>query len=96
MRTAAKVDDNQGKIVEYLEAWGCTVFKMQAMGHGFPDLLVWRNGTFTLLEVKDGSKPPSARKLTDDQEKWHAKYGLLAHIVCSEEQAWEAVKRSAR
>jgi hypothetical protein len=46
-----------------------------------------------LLEVKDGSKPPSARYLTDDQRIWHMQWlGPPIRIVETVEQALEAVK----
>lgn len=32
-----------------------------------------------LVEVKDGSKRPSARKLTPDQEEWHKRFPV--HVV---------------
>ncbi len=43
------------------------------MGKGFPDLLVWSRVTrrYYLMEVKDGSKSESRRKLTPAQIKFH-------------------------
>ena len=53
------------------------------MGDGFPDLVVARNGINVLVEVKDGSKPPSKQKLTKDQEEFHASWkGWIAVVTC--------------
>lgn len=72
MRRAAKVDANQPEIVAALRRVGADVFSLAAVGDGIPDLLVGFRGQTFLLEVKDGSKPPSARQLTPDQIHWHA------------------------
>lgn len=70
MRCIAKIDANQREIVDALRAVGCSVQLLAQVGNGCPDLLVgWRNRNF-LLEVKDGAKKPSARKLTPDQVAW--------------------------
>ena len=71
MRRAAKVDDNQAEIVAGLRRVGATVQPLHAVGFGCPDILVGFRGTNKLMEIKDGSKPPSKRKLTPDQVKWH-------------------------
>jgi len=88
LRRAAKVDDNQAAIVAALRAIGCTVQSLAAIGKGCPDLLVGCNGKTALIEVKDGSKSPSERRLTPEQLKWHAKWngGTLA-VVCDVESA---------
>ncbi len=70
-RFARRVDDNHAAIVSALRAVGCAVQSLAAVGKGCPDLVVGRRGQTFLLEVKDGSKPPSARKLTPDEEEWH-------------------------
>ena len=69
MRKRGKVDANQDEIVQALRQVGCSVLSLAALGTGVPDLLVRRGGTLHLhlLEIKNGSKPPSKRKLTDDQ-----------------------------
>lgn len=72
MRRAAKVDRNQPEIVAALRQAGAQVFSLAAVGQGIPDLLVGFREQTVLIEVKDGSKPPSARQLTDDQIEWHA------------------------
>lgn len=92
-RRAARIDANQPAIIEALEAHRCSVKSLAAVGDGCPDLLVWSPWTRSheLLEVKDGAKPPSARKLTDDQVKFHAKWGGPIHVVTSVDEALRAV-----
>lgn len=68
VRRAAKVDANQGEVVEALRAIGVHVHVTSDMGHGFPDLVTYKPGHgVRLVEVKDGAKVPSKRKLTKDQ-----------------------------
>ena len=82
MRVAAKIDANQEQVVLALRAVGASVQTLAAVGKGVPDLLVGYQGKTILLEVKDGRKPPSARKLTEDQLKWHGAWrgGPLAVV----------------
>ena len=91
MRRAAKTDANQGEIVQALRDVGCTVQSLAPVGDGVPDLLVGYRGVNLLLEVKDGNKPPSARKLTPDQEKFHATWRGQKAVVTSREEALRAV-----
>lgn len=91
MRRAARVDDNQADIVAALRKIGASVQPLHAVGSGCPDLLVGWRGMTSLLEVKDGSKPPSARKLTPDQVKWHANWRGQVAVVETIEQAIEAI-----
>jgi len=44
-----------------------------------------------LLEVKDGSKPPSAQKLTQQQEEWHRDWRGHRVVVNSPEAALTAI-----
>ena len=68
MRRAARVDSNQQAIVRLLRQLGCHVWITSEMGHGAPDLVVSHGGGHTaLVELKDGSLPPSARRLTGDE-----------------------------
>jgi hypothetical protein len=92
MRRAAKVDDNQEEIVKALRAVGATVQTLAAIGKGVPDLLVGYQGQTILVEIKDGKKSPSERRLTEDQLKWHGAWngGPLA-IVTDVEGAWRAI-----
>jgi hypothetical protein len=68
---AARVDDNQKELVADLREMGCSVQHLHTVGQGVPDILVGYWGHNFLLEIKDGSKPPSRRKLTDDEREWH-------------------------
>ena len=71
MRRAARVDRNQTEVVEALRQAGCRVQPLHMVGKGCPDILVGRDGRLVLMEIKDGEKPPSARKLTEDEAAWH-------------------------
>ena len=91
MRLRGKTDDNQKRIVSALRQAGCSVLSLAAVGEGCPDLLVHRAGTgrLHLLEIKDGSKAPSRRRLTPAQVAFHAKWPVT--IVNDEDEALVAV-----
>ena len=91
MRRAAKTDANQEQIVNLLRAVGATVFPTHQVGRGFPDLVVGYRGINYLLEVKDGNKPPSKRKLTTDEQKFFDEWGGSVVIVEDYEQALRAI-----
>jgi len=82
MRRAAKIDANHVQVVLALEAAGATVQSLAAVGKGVPDLLVGFQGKTLLFEIKDGNKPPSERRLTEDQLAWHGAWrgGPLAVV----------------
>jgi Holliday junction resolvase len=80
-RRAAKTDDNQQEIVDVFRRIGCSVAITSGLGDGFPDLVVARRGKNLLVECKDGSKPPSKRKLTPDQIEFHATWRGIIVIV---------------
>lgn len=90
MRRAAKVDANQDQIVSALRAAGVKVLSMAAMGKGVPDLLCFFHERLVMLEVKDGNKAPSARKLTDDQKAFHEEWADAPLYVV--ESPWDALK----
>ena len=86
VRRAAKIDANQNEIVAILRGCGATVQSLAATGKGTPDLLVGFRGQNWLIEVKDGAKPPSARKLTPDQVDWHGGWkGQVAVCTTADE-----------
>jgi hypothetical protein len=79
MRRSAKVDANQKAVVKSLRGIpGVTVAITSSLGEGFPDFIVGYKGFNYMIELKDGNKPPSARKLTDDEiefkQKWKGQY----------------------
>lgn len=87
MRRAAKTDRNQAQIIAALRKAGATVQPLHAVGQGCPDILCGFKGRNWLLEIKDGSKPPSKRKLTPDQVEWHAGWKGQVATVCSVDEA---------
>mgnify|MGYP003494083888 CR=1 FL=1 len=87
MRRAAKVDANQTEIVNALRQVGASVQSLASTGKGCPDLLVGFRGVNWLLEIKDGRKVRSARKLTEDQVVWHQTWRGKVYIVESVDQA---------
>lgn len=91
-----KVDGNHAEIRSVLRDIGAKVEDLSAVGSGVPDLLVIYRGRIHLLEVKDGSKPPSARRLTPDQKRWHAEArarGYDVKVVNSTDEAILAVTK---
>lgn len=85
MRRAAKVDANQPEVTKKLREYGATVQPLHTVGKGCPDLLVGYRGTNYLMEIKDGTRAPSDRKLTKDEEVWHMTWTGTVHTV----ESWE-------
>lgn len=87
MRRNAKVDVNQGDIVDALRAVGAKVEPLHQVGGGVPDLLVSWRGDLWLLEVK-----VPGGKLTPKQQEWHAVWRCdRVRIVTSVDQALRAI-----
>jgi Holliday junction resolvase len=86
MRYANRIDDNQRDIVKALREYGAVV-RIISQGDGIPDLLVAYKGFTILMEVKDGNKPPSARKLTEAEQKFFDEWtgGMLVIVNSVEE-----------
>ena len=93
MRYANRIDANQNEIVTALRKVGAYV-RIVTMGDGVPDLLVGYRGFTLLLEVKDGNKSPSQRKLTEAEQKFFDEWkgGILA-IVESVDDALAILKK---
>ena len=58
-----RTDSNQTELVKYFRAWGCSVLIIADLKNCC-DLVVSKHGRSIFVEVKDGAKPKSARKLT--------------------------------
>jgi Holliday junction resolvase len=79
---AARIDANHEQVVSALRAAGASVQSLAGVGKGVPDLLVGFQGKTLLMEVKDGKKTASERRLTEDQVRWHGAWrgGPLAVV----------------
>jgi hypothetical protein len=93
MRHKAKIDANQAEIVAALRSAGCAVQSLATIGNGCPDIIAARGNVNYLIEIKDGNKPPSGRKLTDDEKAWHLYWSQFGQVAVAEniEQAFEIV-----
>lgn len=85
MRRAAKVDKNQPEIVEAFRRMGCSVLIISQLKNCC-DAFVAKGGVTVAVEIKDGSKPLSARKLTDGEREFRDSWkGQYAVVECVED-----------
>lgn len=87
MRRFARIDDNQREIVELFRKLGFSVVMLHQVGNGCPDIMLGKHGVNTLVELKDGNKSPSKRKLTDGQKEFHESWQGEVFIVKSKAEA---------
>ena len=87
MRRLAKKDANHDRVGARFKAYGFEMEDTHHVGNGFPDWLgsSKRTGWTFGVEVKDGEKPPSARKLTDFEKDFHARWPGPLFIVETDE-----------
>lgn len=89
MRQRGRVDDNQPEIVKRFRDCGYSVAITSNIGGGFPDIVVGKYGVNILVEIKDGTKSPSKRKLTEDELAFHQSWRGAACVIESEEDVEE-------
>jgi Holliday junction resolvase len=92
MRKIARVDSNHAEVVEFLRKQGAIVRSLANLGGGVPDLLVSYNKILFLIEVKDGKKAPSQRKLTKDEADFFEQFDSHCFIVCNLDEALDLLK----
>ena len=68
VRRAGRTDANQTAVVAALRLLGCSVAITSGAGGGLPDIIVGFRGVNLLIELKDGDKVPSAKKLTPAEQ----------------------------
>jgi hypothetical protein len=93
-RFARRKDGNHHAIVTALVAHGASAEAIESGQPGVPDLLVGYLGETELLEVKDGKRVPSARRLNADQVAWHRQWrGRPVLVVKSVDEALAVLAR---
>lgn len=93
MRRAAKKDANHNAIVRDLVAVGAEVFETHQIP-GLLDMVVAYRGRLVWLEIKDGAKPPSERRLTPAEAATIARLdrvGAPVAVVTDAEGALRAI-----
>ena len=91
MRRRAAVDDNQSEIVAALRAVGGSVVDLSSVGAGCPDVLCGYRGVNYAVEIKDGAKVKSQRKLTPAQVEFHAAWRGQICVVETVDEALRAI-----
>ena len=82
-----RIDGNQNEIVKALRKFGATVCILSEVGKGCPDLLIGYQDMNYLFELKDGSKCPSKRRLTDAERRFHEEWMGQVAIINSIDEA---------
>lgn len=80
-------DANHNEIKAVFDQAGFSTWDTYQLGKGFPDIIVAKHQKTALIEIKDGSAVPSARKLTMDEIGFHAKWRGLIHVISTVDEA---------
>jgi Holliday junction resolvase len=88
-----RTDANQKEIVQTFRDLGGSVFVLSMVGKGCPDVVLGLKGNNYLIEIKDGSKPPSKQVLTPDELKFHQSWKGQVCVINSIDQAIDFVKK---
>jgi len=92
--THAKKDANHNEVQEIFTVFGYRTLDVSSLKCGF-DFIAWRHGQVFVVEVKDGSKPPSATRLTDKEINAEKKYIGEYYVIFSAKQAEQLLRRKS-
>jgi hypothetical protein len=93
VRTASRKDANHNEIKKALEKVGAYVIDTHQLKNAF-DMIVNFRGKSYIVEIKDGKKSPSARKLSEGEQICADKLnnvGVKYHIVESVDEAMQLI-----
>ena|SRR5947207_15812238 len=85
-----RIDENQNEIVKVLRELGASVLILSAVGKGCPDILIGLSDCKgvkhnILVEIKDGKKSSSQKRLTKDEQKffdtWKGRVVVISSIA---------------
>lgn len=74
MRKRGRTDANHTPIVEFARDIGMSVQITSALGDGWGDAVFGYRGLSVPVEIKDGSKSPSRRKMSEDEKAMHLQW----------------------
>ena len=90
MFRAAKKDVNHNEIADIFKKNGWSVLDVSQLKKCC-DMFIAKRGRTIAVEVKDGAKPPSARKLTDGElifaRNWNGEY----RVITTEQEALDLI-----
>lgn len=79
-----RVDRNHGEIKKCFEYLGYSVSDVFQLKTGIGDIIVGKYDKNYLIEIKDGEKPPSQKKLTPTEHKfkdsWKGQHDIIESI----------------
>lgn len=79
-RAIGKYDRNHTEVANAFLDRGFTVYDSHQLG-GFVDIVIAKYGINCLIEIKDGERPPSERKLTLYEQPFHDNWQGWIEIV---------------
>jgi hypothetical protein len=93
-RRLKRKDANHSACTEAVRAVGAVTIDCTGdPSIGFDEIWLWRGQTF-LIEIKDGSKPASRRRLTPNERQRHAdaaRVDVTIHIIETTDQALQLI-----
>ena len=85
MRTAARKDANHDQIVRLFKKLGWSVLDVAQLKNCC-DIFVSKNLITIAVEIKDGEKYPSQRKLTEGELKFKGEWkGFYEIVICDDD-----------
>jgi hypothetical protein len=98
VRRRHRKDRNHPEIREAVEALGYLWIELSQTNTGL-DAIVVKHGRMVPVEVKDGARPPSARKLTPHEEQVHQQLkerGITVEILTGVDQSLDVLRARDR
>jgi len=89
---ACRVDRNQPEIVEAFRKLGYAVLLIHTLKN-CADIIISRDGKTAVIEIKDGLKPRSSRKLTDGETKFKNMW-LGTYFICESQEDVEEINKN--